>query len=96
MPNPNKTKYATDERTVNTGTTNLPVQFGAIRTARSIIITNKDATAEITARLNDVANDARVIEAGKSLVLNDEYVTSAYISNASGSSVDFAVLMIGG
>jgi hypothetical protein len=96
MPSPNKTTYVTDERAIPTGTTDLTVRFGTLQNAKSALITNLDSSNDISCKLNDKANNSRTVEAGKSLILNDEYVTDIYLSNSSGASVNFSVMLIGG
>ena len=92
---PNKTLQITDERTINTGSTNLIVRFKTLRVATSVKITNKDTTNDITYRINTITGDLATVEAGTSLILNDVYITDIWLSNSSGSNVEFCVTLIG-
>lgn len=96
MANPNETEYYTDERTINTATTNLPVRFGTVGTATGVIVTNRTTGYSMTVRFNNIANSTRTIDGGKSLIINDCKISSAWLSNASGASINFSVMVFGG
>jgi hypothetical protein len=93
----NKLKYYSDERSISTGTTNLTVRKTGLREVTSALISNYDTSNDITCRINAKNNSVRTVQAGKTLAINDEgIISNIYLSNASGSAVNFGVFMTGG
>ena len=95
---PNRTVYTsyppTGRGTINTGTT-LQVNFGTLRVAKSVLIRNFDTTNDILATANGIA-DVIVVDAGKTIEINGEYINEITLTNSSGSAVQYQVVMFGG
>ena len=93
---PNITTYITDEGTITDGTSNQQINFKTMNVAIHAVISNFGSNGDITFKLNAITNDSRTVQAGKSFMLNNEYITDIYLSNASGSDIAYGVMIIGG
>ena len=96
---PNRTVYkcypSTGRGTINTGTT-LQVNFGTQRVAVSGYVRNFDTSNDITIKLNYSTNDSIVVGAGSAFQFEDEYIDNIFLTNASGSSIEYQVVLTGG
>lgn len=96
---PNLTVYkcypSAGKGTINTGTT-LNVNFGTLRAGTSITITNFDESSVFEVQLNSTANDSISVPPAQSLIFNDEYITSIFITNSAGSAIEYQVVVLGG
>lgn len=58
-------------------------------------IKNDSDADDFTVRINDVANDVMTVKAGEELVISEIIITSIYLSNSSGSSIDYRIKVFG-
>jgi hypothetical protein len=81
--------------TITTGTT-LNCNFGTLGSMVSGYVYNDDSSNDLLVRLNFTTNNYIVVPAGTSLQFDKEYITRIYLTNSSGSSIQYQVVMFGG
>ena len=89
------TAYDTSEASIANGATNITAEFTNVTTAWYMSISNDSVADDISIKLNANTNDSITIKGGESLVLSGALMTALFLTNSSGSAVNFRVLIMG-
>lgn len=86
-----------EEGTLNNGVTNQVVDLGEIKEANSFVIDNDSEVTgdDFTIRFNTVVGKTRTVKAGETFSLVNFPFTALFLSNASGSAIDYRIFIIG-
>jgi hypothetical protein len=87
-------KYNTIEGSIADGITDQPVVFSSVTTGYQLLVTN-DSNTPMTFKINSTGNDAGTIGPGETFTTDLFKFTSLYISNSSGTAVDYRIRVEG-
>ena len=80
--------------TITTGTTNR-LTFSNVSKGYSVEFVNYSTTADYTIKLNSTSNQPITIYRNTSKTMDDIEITNIYLSNSSGSSISYEVILVG-
>jgi hypothetical protein len=84
------------EGSLANGASDSKVSFTGINRILNIIIDNDDGGSnDFTVKFNETTNNERTIKAGESFQMGDVEITDVYLSNASGSAIDYRIFVVG-
>ncbi len=90
-------KYNSVEGTINDGVSNTSISLGNIRVVYQIEIINDSKTLndDFTVKFNSTSSASITIKADESFTISDMELTALYMSNSSGSNIDYRVRLLG-
>lgn len=86
--------YSTDEGTLTTGTTDQVVTMGSVTLGQKALISN-DGSNSFIIKFNDTANNSFTIKAGEVYRHSLFDFSNIYLSNSSGSSIAYRIMIQG-
>jgi len=89
-------EYATAEGTLSNGASDEAIVLSELKTIGTIAITNDNSSDKsMTIKFNDTTKDERTIKAGETLSLEEVSIEHVYLSNSSGSDIDYRIIAWG-
>jgi hypothetical protein len=88
--------YVTAEGSIANEQSDVEVDISALVAGNTVLIDNDETTAgrDLTVKFNDTGNNSRTVKATESLSIAIR-CTKIYLSNSSGSTINYRILVIG-